>query len=384
MNKKCFVLMILLLLSVTIGHGLTQKDFGTDKYHNIYRKEGLKNFLHSDSIPEDLLKDPNKMDPDSLITVRTIDRQDRPVPYCRIVFVDRDEKITRSFHDTATNENGYAFCDVLGETFSINAHLYEYNPATKASHSQHKKIGRLYNAHDNKLVTIKWDTFPAGTGKVEGHVSDQYGKPLTKFKLKLNYLQGVRTGWSESYSTYQSIEVNNPQGHFEIKRLAPRTYSYNVQAEDYSAYALDSDMGSFTVPEEPNAVVRLDIEVEAKELLYGKAFYQDGSPVDKGMWLTLFEEYTPEQRLKYHERGRYFANSIDPNGIFRVTLSKKEREELLQCTGGHVEISDRSGKIGQVHIDKLSKEPQQAPAFYFPRGAQRHFSWNGFAQVSKH
>ena len=345
MNAKRYILAGLLLVIATTAYS-TKKSvlLATEENLNTYRKEGLKSFFHSDSIPEDLIKDPNKMDPDSLITVRTIDRQGKPVPYCRIVFVNRDEKTTRPFHETATNENGYAYCDVLGETFSINAHLYEYNPASKASYSQHKKIGELYNAHDNKLITVVWDPFPTGTGKIEGLVSDQHGKPLKKFELTLNYLQGVQTDWSESYSTYQSIEVNNTQGRFELAGLAPKTYSYMIRAEDYSAYARDYDMGNFTIPEEPNAMVRLDIKVEAKELLYGRAFYHDGSPVDKGSWRLWFEKYPPEQMSP--TRGRSFGLGMDPNGFFRVTLSKKERQELLQCTGGNVEISDFSGTIG--------------------------------------
>ena len=348
---------------------MSNQSLATEVDLNICREEGLKSFFHSSSIPEDLIKDPNKMDPDALITVRTIDHEGKSVPYSRIVFVNRDEKTTRSFHETATNKDGYAYCDLISDTFSINAHLYEYNPKTKDLCSQHKKIGELYNVQHNKLVTVKWDPFPTGSGKVEGHVLDQYGKPLTKFKIRLRYLQGVLTDWSESYSTYQSIEVDNPQGHFEVGELAPRTYSYMIRAEDYSAYAWDFDMGQFTIPEEPNSIVELNIEVEAKELLYGRAYYLDGSPVNRGVWTLWFEKYPPEQMS--HERGRYFALGMDLNGFFRVTLSEKERGELLQCTEGWVDISDSSGLIGKVHIEKLSKESEQAPTFYFPRGEPR-------------
>jgi len=309
------------------------------------------------------------MDPDALITVRTIDHEGKPVPYSRIVFVNRDEKTTRSFHETATNKDGYAYCDLISDTFSINAHLYEYNPKTKDLRSQHKKIGELYNVQHNKLVTVKWDPFPTGSGKIEGEVLDQYGKPLTKFNLTVNYLQGVREDWSESYWTYQRIEVDNLQGHFELGKLAPRTYSYMVRVEDYAAYVWDFDMGRFTIPEEPNSIVRHNIEVETKELLYGRAFYRDGSPVNRGYYTLWFEKYPPEKMSR--DQGRYFALGMGPNGFFRAALSQKERKEILQCTGGYVDIKDRSGMIGKVHIEELSKEREQAPALFFPRGEPR-------------
>ena len=38
-------------------------------------------------------------------------------------------------------------------------------------------------------------------------------------------------------------------------------------------------MGQFTIPDERDAAAKLDIEVEAKQLLYGRAVYGDGSPV---------------------------------------------------------------------------------------------------------
>ena len=91
--------------------------------------------------------------------------------------------------------------------------------------------------------------------------------------------------------------------------------------------------------------------------------------LNRGVWTLWFEKYPPEQMS--HERGRYFALGMDPNGFFRVTLSEKERGELLQCTEGWVDISDSSGLIGKVHIEKLSKESEQAPTFYFPRGEPR-------------
>ncbi|UCE48370.1 MAG: hypothetical protein JSW47_22585, partial [Phycisphaerales bacterium] len=129
--------------------------------------------------------------------------------------------------------------------------------------------------------------------------------------------------------------------------------------------------GQFTIPEEPNSVIHFDIEVEAKDLYYGRAVYDDDMPVERGGYRLWFELYGPEKRLQYHTRGEGFGDRIDPNGFFRVALSQKEREELIRCTGGNVEISDRSGTIGQVHISKLSRNPEDAPTLTFSRKSPR-------------
>ena len=144
-----------------------------------------------------------------------------------------------------------------------------------------------------------------------------------------------------------------------------------MRDKDYSAYVWDFDMGQFTIPAEPDSVVRLDIEVEAKDLYYGRAVYEDDMPVERGGYRLWFELYGPEKRRQFHTRGEGFGDRIDPNGFFRVALSRKEHEELHECTGGHVEISDRSGTIGKVHIGKLSRSPNDTPILRFARKSPR-------------
>lgn len=368
-SKWSFIALILLSLVMGESCQAILSDFAGDL--NAYRKAGLESYLGTSGALQVLIKDPNKMDPTSLITVRAVDSGGRPVPYCRIVFVARDENTTRSFHDAATNKDGYAYCDVIGKTFSINAHLYEFVPNTKARRSQHQKIGKLYSAENDRLVKIAWNPFPTGPGRLEGRVHDQHGRPLTNFILTLKYLQGVQTDWSESYSTYQSVPFRSADGHFELEGLAPRTYSYMVRAEDYSAYVWDFDMGHLTIPETPNSVLRTDIEVEAKQLLYGQAFYDDGQPVHSGSYRLWFEKYSPEKRLKFHTGGRSYGDAIDPNGLFRIGLSMQERRELFECTGGYASIGDRSGTLGKVHVDKLSAERIKAPTLFFARRCPR-------------
>ncbi|MHC4647473.1 MAG: M56 family metallopeptidase, partial [Planctomycetota bacterium] len=332
------------------------------------RKRAYEHYEGDDLIQR--IKSRDQMDPESLITVRTLDHQGDPVPYCRITFVDRDEKTTRHFYETATDQNGYAYCDQIQDTFSIIAGAFDYVPETAVYRSQDRKIGTLYNCQDNRLVTVQWPPFPTGPGKVKGRVHDQYGQPLTKFKLQINQRKGERQDWSESYETFQYLEVEHPQGHFQLTDLAPGKYVCGVRAKYLAAYASQYDMDEFVIPEAPQAAVHKDIEVEAKELLYGQAVYQDGSPLEKGGYTLWFEKDPPERRSRWG--GRRFSLRMEPHGVFRVALSRRERRDLFQCTGGYVDIRDHSGKIGQVHVDKLAKDPNNAPTFEFARKTPRH------------
>ncbi|MHC4753804.1 MAG: M56 family metallopeptidase [Planctomycetota bacterium] len=327
-----------------------------------FRKEGWKIFMGGHL--EERIKDKEKMDPESLITVRTVDHKGNPIPYCRVTFVDRDEKTTHDSHEAATDDKGYTYCDKIGGTFSITAAAFGYVPETKVYRYQLKKMAKLYNAQDKSVITIRWDPFPTGKGKIKGKVRDQHGKTLKKFELQIKQQKGRSDDWSESYTTIECIKVEDPQGYFELTGLAPGKYTYRVRAEDYSAYVWDFDMGQFTITEEPDALVQLDIEVEAKELLYGRAVYEDGTPVYPGTFALWFEIYPPRSA----EFGRHFGGWIEPDGLFRAALSREEHKDFMKTSQGYVNIKNGDGvEVGKVHIDKLSKNPDNAPTFTFSR-----------------
>ena len=366
MQKKWRI--VIGLLAAWAGPGLASSEA---EGVNARRKAGLKLYYRSRATLDDLIRDPNQMASDSLITVRAVDCEGKPVSYCRILFVDRDETTTRVLYERATDAEGCAYCDTLGETFSINAGLYEHDPATGASCSQHKKIGTLYHTRQDKLVTVKWGPFPTGTGTVEGQVLDQYGRPVPKFELTLRYLRGVLTDWSDSYSTYQSMQVEGPQGRFRWEGLPARTYSCMVIPKDRIAYVWDDDMSRFTVADEPNAVVHADVMIEAKALSYGQAFYHDGAPVHPGSFQLWFKKYSPEERMRYHTFGEGYRNRIEADGRFRIPLSQQQMKDFLGVSQGDVIIEDADGEIGHIHIDKLSKDRDRPTVFHFPRGGPR-------------
>ncbi|MBN2588375.1 MAG: carboxypeptidase regulatory-like domain-containing protein [Sedimentisphaerales bacterium] len=311
--------------------------------------------------------------PEQLITLQTLDENGDPAPFCRVVFVDRissNPSQVNLFHDSGTDENGYAYYDKFSGPFTFNVQRFDFIPENFVQRYQYMRLEDLHYTKDQKVITFKWPAFPTGTGKVKGRIHNQHQKPLTEYYLTITHdIKGSAQSTEDNYSIGYKIPITNHEGTFEVDDLPSGKYTVMVRAFDYPTYVRDFNMGEFTITDEPDSTTEFVLEVEAKELLYGKAFYQDGSPLDRGTWMALFEEYTPEQRQMYPgQRGRYFSYRMDPDGFFRVTLSKKEREDLIQCTGGNIEISDSSGTIGQIHIDKLSKDREQAPSLYFPRG----------------
>jgi peroxiredoxin len=300
------------------------------------------------------------MDPARLITLRTVDHQGKPAPFCRVTYRDHDPSSHHSFHDIGTDEQGYSYCGKIDGPFSFSAARYDIIPGNFAQLWQFRRFEKAHNATDREVIIIHWPQYPTGTGKVIGRVHDQHGQPLKQYYLTIKHTEkGERLGSKDWFSIGYKVPVSDPDGRFEIDHLAPGEFRWMVRSFDYPAYAYSFDMGRFTIAEEDNAVSELDLEVEAKQLLYGRSVYEDGSPVYPGMHIARFGE------------DDYFALNMEKDGSFRVCLSKQEREYLLKNRGGMVEVEGKTGekwhRLGEVHIDKLSKDANNPAGIVFAR-----------------
>jgi len=181
---------------------------------------------------------------------------------------------------------------------------------------------------------------------------------MQEFYLTVQREEGERMGMGDYAVVHYHVPVMAPDGRYEVRGLPAGKYTAMVRHFDYQGHDWRFDQVRFTIPEEKGARVRLDIEVEAKELFYGRAVYKDGSPVHPGAWTAWFEKDP-----KSPSGGRYFSDSLGQDGAFRVALSRKEREALLKNHKGLVEVraygKENGGAPGEtieVHIDKLSKD----------------------------
>jgi hypothetical protein len=314
----------------------------------------------------------DRMDPTRMITVRTVDAHGAPVPFCEVTFVDRDEKVTRSFHQTGTDEQGYAYCDQIDRTFSIMAQRFDFVPEQMASRRQFKKIAKLYDVKDRPRIPVGWGAFPSGSGRVIGRVHDQHRRPLTQFYLSLTCYVGEQLNWSDAEGIEIRLPITHRKGQFEVNGLPPGTYTATVRHFDYPTHVSSFDGPKFIITDEPNAMIRLDVEVEAREPLYGRALYQDGAPVYPGSWIAWFEKYDQAKIVEnLGQAGRSFSLGTKPDGSFRVVLSRQERQDLIKTTGGNVEIHGEGKTLGDIPIDKLSRDLDKPFEAVFPRLHQK-------------
>ena len=256
-----------------------------------------------------------------------------------------------------TDAEGYAYCDQIDGTFSLVSQRFDFIPQSMAERYQLTRKEKLYDAKDRPVITLRCDPYPVGTGKVIGCVHDQTGQPLTQYFMELMPRVGEQRGWGDKYSHSVQIPVIDAEGRYEITGLVAGEYQVMVRAFDYPTHVSEFDMARVTVPKDKNATARLDIEVEAKELRYGRAVYTDGSPVSKGGWLTRFSG-DPDDCFSY---------LIDPDGSFRVCLSREERRKFLEYTQGLVQIRADRKDLGEVHVDKLSLDPDKPTVLTFDR-----------------
>jgi hypothetical protein len=315
----------------------------------------------------------DKMDPTRLITVRTVDEKGNPVPFCHISLADRvprDLNKFSRFYDLGTDEKGLAYCDQIEGSFSVVvARRFDFMPETLTRRLHAVRMAKVYHAEERPVVTVRWGPWPAGTATAGGRVHDQRGRPLQEYYLTLMREEGERLGMGDFAAMHYHVPVMDPAGRYEVRGLASGKYTAMVRHFDYQAHDWRFDQVRFTIPEDKSALVRVDIEVEAKELFYGKAVYSDGSPVHPGGWTAWFEKDP-----KSSWGGRSFSERLATDGSFRVALSRKEREELLKNNKGLVEVGSYPKENGaaqremvEVHIDQLSRDRASPAKVVFPR-----------------
>ncbi|MBI3866650.1 MAG: PD40 domain-containing protein [Planctomycetia bacterium] len=312
-----------------------------------------------------------EIDPKKTVTIQSSDQSGEPVPFCRITLVERqadDPTKIHFYHDVGTNDQGRAYFE-LSALFSLTYQRFDFVPETMTSRYQYIREAKGFDSRRGPFfVKRTWDEFPVGTGKVRGRIHDQHGRALTEYFLTLTRHEGADRLTNDDAQTYGlKLPITDSDGRFEVKDLAAGTYTLMVRHFDSVTHVSTFDGPKVTVPDEANAEVEIDVEVEAKELRYGRAVFDDGRPVHPGSHTAWF---TRDPNSPWG--GKSFSQRTEKDGSFRVALSREERRLLSENSAGLIEVrafNDQHQTIAEVKVpfENLSENPRQPTKVVVPQ-----------------
>jgi protocatechuate 3,4-dioxygenase beta subunit len=400
MNKQCLVLMILLLLSTTIGHGLAQKDLGiedatitvTDKQGNalpnvkVTELASMKEYITDDSgrfkcdlsndrqyfyaidkerklINRGTLKPDQRqlqirLEPARIITGKVVDADGRPVPGATI------DKIPSGPCVLSDNEGnfvtGWLPSQKRRSSTCLVVRNIERNLAVIVDISRHTE-------------NIEIELAPALT--LKGKVANLEGRPVSEARMILTLKK-----WSWGIFISKRIYVDD-KGRFEFPVLPQlQEYEISIRAENY----LDE---SFTIGHlntikevvEIAPVVLHQKQDTANGIEYGELFLnvvdEDGKPIDiteiqfwdakdhasanKETLIAASTDKPGFYRIEKIPTGYYHVISINEEGYapFQQTdvLIEKDSTKTINC------ILSRGGTIEGLVINDQGKPVEGIP-----------------------
>ncbi|MCA9260565.1 MAG: carboxypeptidase regulatory-like domain-containing protein, partial [Planctomycetales bacterium] len=293
--------------------------------------------------PRDYVGDWPQFDPERLVAVRTFDERGTPLPFCQVNYSIVAGGPAGSY---GTDYLGCTYRDDVDGEFSVAVSQRDFETNTLASRYHYRKLPQHYDSAARPVIDVVCDPFPTGDGVVRGRVLNQHGAPVPEFHLRLT------RGYDGPESTDViglRIPFVDAEGRFEVSNLSPGEYSITASAFDYvtHVYQEPQEMAKVFVDPSSRDVEVVDVVLEARLLRYGQAVFDDGSPVEQGVWSGTSGSYR-----------------LAPDGGIRAALSERELERLKSLDGGEITVSTwdstkQSRSSTAVAWDDLSENPTQ-------------------------
>jgi hypothetical protein len=303
------------------------------------------------------------------VRIQSLDADGRPLPFCHVMLsqlaVNRPYDY-EALYEVGTDVAGVGWCKEIQGKFRATIQTIEILPDRLEQRFVGRSFPTIYETSSPNPVALAAPAFPVGTATLEGRVHNQFGEPLREFYMTLSQ----QKEFGKFDSRYFSIKAPfiDDDGRYQIPNLPPGAYTVMIRHFDYPTHVYRNAGHAVVVPDEADAIVAADFQVEAKELLYGHAVYEDGAPVAKGGWMARFT-----QDPRSPSGGEYFSLGTEPDGRFRVCLSQAERRQVLDNFAGMVDVfattADNKRTTLKIHIDELSRIGEAPTRVVFTRSA---------------
>lgn len=307
-------------------------------------------------VSRDFIGDWKDMDTESLLQGRVTGPGGQSVAFATVQI--REYKLgARSIRapNRGTNEQGYYKYDGINWPYMIGVLRYQLMPAVLGYRHQYMFYNRVFEGPET--VDCQFDNPLEGNACVQGHVRDQQGNPLKGFFVDVSTKMDWEVRKNPDGKFYSMTGYRVPftanDGRFKLDDLPTgdaqvRVIPFNIRSyEWHRGEELRLAAGQTTA---------INLEVVAKDVLYGRVLFRDGSPavIRPAPWPGAATSILLTMRF----RARGIAD-LDDEGYFAAHLSDEEVEMLKSGESRlmiNVPTSEerRRETVGEFPFEKLA------------------------------
>ncbi len=323
-------------------------------------------------ISREFIGDWGNLNADNLLQGQVTGPNGQPLPFAEILIREHNpgaEAIAAP--NLGTSEQGYYKYDEMDWPYRITAVWKEPLPSCFGYGYQDLLYNRVLEG--SQTVNFSFESFPSGDAALTGKIQDQYENPLKEFYLDLGTWYKWKETWEKPDDNFVRVmgyrfPFISKDGSFKLSNLPADTYSVHVIPFLNQAYNYHKPV---EVKLEAGKETKINLEVTAENVYYGRVVFEDGSPA------LIKPAPSPGDKTSIilQIEGDFMATGItqlDAEGYFMVHFNEKELENLK--TGkARLLISVPSSQenwnesMREFPFDLLSKEWSRVKTVKVPR-----------------
>jgi hypothetical protein len=285
---------------------------------------------HNRDIARDYLGDWGSLNQDNLVQGQLTGPDGKPIPFGEVMIQGYfSEPRSHMSPRRGTDEEGRYRYDQMDWPYRVHATWREPLPTLFGCRSQRMFYNRVLEGAQR--VGFKFEAFPSGTARVKGRVTDQHGRPVEGFFIRVNAWAEERTQaefWNPDgkYHTYVTYDVPfiSDDGSFELGGLPEGKATVDPIPFEYQRYELEWGQ---EVALDAGQTTKVELELAGKDVYYGRILFPDGSPAVR----VPLPWRGAATRVLLTTRGRGRARTIaelDDDGYFKAYFDDDQLDAL--------------------------------------------------------